>query len=197
MQIYDPHLKWARPLSPLRLDEVDGLALHNVAHPTWGIEEVHDEHLNKDWAGFGYGFFVPFDGKVQLGRGFNYGAHCLNHNGHLLSICFQGDYDNKTKTMPKAQFDAGVELIKYIREKVETVKMVDGHKRWRPTACPGRYFPLKAMLAAAEETEGERLAKQLVARGLTQDPQYWADVLNGKIVASPVYLTVMFGRLLK
>lgn len=196
MIILKNNLKWARPLSPLRLEEVDGLALHNVAHPTWGMEETHEEHLSKGWAGFGYGWFVPFNGQVVEGRGFNYGAHCLGHNGHLLSICFQGDYDNKTKSMPKAQFEAGVELIKYVKSKVPTVKIVDGHKRWRPTACPGRYFPLEAMIKVSTETEGQRIAKILSNRGLTADEKYWADVLDGKEAVKAEYLKTMFSRMI-
>lgn len=191
-------LKWAYPLTPYRLNEIDGLAIHNVAHPTWGIEETHAEHLKKGWAGFGYGWFVALDGTVTVGRGFNFQAHCLNHNTHLLSVCFQGDFNDKTKSMPKVQFDAGVELIKDIVEKVPTIKIVDGHKRWRPTACPGKNFPLYAMISAVwtKESEGTKLAKELSALGITSDVKYWADVMDGKETPKPEYLRTIFSRLL-
>jgi hypothetical protein len=57
--------------------------------------------------------------------------------------------------MPQAQFEAGVWLIGHLKEVLPNLKYIDGHCRWNPTSCPGRYFPLKKMIDAAErEADG-------------------------------------------
>lgn len=177
LQIKKNNLKWAYPLTPYDLKRIDGLALHHVDHPTWGIDEIHEYHKNtKGWAGFGYGWLVMKNGEVIEGRGFNYQAHTLNHNNHLLSIVFQGDYDGVDKVMPDVQFNAGVETIKYVKSKVPTIKIIDGHKRWRPTACPGSNFPLKEMLVLNLRNQEPEYVKILKSK--VNSPDEWVKFVE-------------------
>ena len=133
-----------QPLQSLNLKNVDSIALHHMASDldVKGIERVH---INQGWRAIGYNFWVGFDGTVYEGRGFNLGAGVEGHNGHIISIGFQGDYHSKDRKMPDEQFNSGVDIIKYVVAKVPTAKIIGGHKAFNATACPGRYFPLDEM----------------------------------------------------
>jgi hypothetical protein len=136
MEIIRPILKWNGKLTPFKtVAQIDSIALHHMAHPTWTFEEVHNYHLKVNgWIGIGYNWWVGFDGKIYEGRGFNQGAGVGGENHHILSIGFQGDFE--TQTMSKEQYKAGVEIIKYICELVPSIKIIEGHKHWGNTACP-------------------------------------------------------------
>jgi len=120
MNIIKPNLKWARPLAPFRLNEIDGIAIHHSEHVSADIAEIHRWHLDKGWAGVGYHYFVDKKGNVYEGRGMNFGAHTADHNSHLFGICFQGDYHGKDRNMPVLQFEAGVQLIHWLKAQVPT-----------------------------------------------------------------------------
>lgn len=134
-----------QPLNPLNLQRIDSIALHHMAHPTADVKTVEGWHIGQGWRAFGYNFWVAFDGTVYEGRGFNMGAGVENQNNHIISIGFQGDYEKCSAPMPNAQFNAGIDIIRYVLEKVPTIKKVGGHKDFMPTACPGRHFPLEEM----------------------------------------------------
>lgn len=148
MEIINPYLNWrSDPNSnPLNLNNVDGIACHHMAHPTWNIYEVHNAHLLRDngtWKGLGYNFWIGFDGIIYLGRGFNLGAGIADHNSHVISIGFQGDYENYNTNMPEAQLKAGLWLVfEYLIPKLPNLRNINGHKFWQANQCPGKYFPL-------------------------------------------------------
>lgn len=141
-------------LMPISTSQIDSIALHHMAHSTAGIDEVLKWHMDTNrWDFIGYSFWIGFDGKVYECRGLKYlPAAVAQNNGHIISIGFQGDYDISTQ-MPEAQFKAGVELIKYLRTQLPNLKTIDGHKRWNPTSCPGRYFPLYEMITDVNKVE--------------------------------------------
>jgi len=126
-------------LIPLDLSKVDTIALHHMAHNSADVKTVERWHINKGWVAIGYNYFVAFDGTVYEGRGFNVGAGVANHNSHVLSIGFQGDY-NSCSLMPDAQFNAGVELIKFVLNKIPDARIC-AHRDFGGTVCPGKYFP--------------------------------------------------------
>lgn len=132
------------PLQPLNLKKIDSIALHHMATDI-DIKAIERIHINQGWRAIGYNFWVAFDGTVYEGRGFNLGAGVTNQNGHIISIGFQGDYHSKDVKMPDAQFNAGIDIIRYVLEKVPTVKKIGGHKDFMATDCPGQYFPLEEM----------------------------------------------------
>jgi len=181
MEIIKSNLKFREPLTPLNLNKVDSIALHHMAHPTAGINEIHQWHLarydtvngkKQYWKGFGYGYWIDFDGNIYEGRGLNYNAAVNNQNGHIVSIGFQGDYD-KAKTMPDKQYNAGIWLINYLKAKLPTVKVIDGHNHWNPTSCPGKYFPL------AEMKRGEsRMPKTTYKKILSVWPSLFTHVFE-------------------
>ena len=147
IKIIKRELKWARPLKPLNTTQIIGLALHHMEHLTWGISEIHDYHLNLGWKGFAYNWWIDFEGNIYECRGLNSGGGLYDPlNDTVLSIGFQGDY-NITKEMPIKQYNAGVELVKYLKQLIPTIQTINGHKYWQSnTSCPGKYFPLKKMI---------------------------------------------------
>lgn len=144
-------MKITSPLSPLNLSRVDAIALHHMASPTADIYEVERWHLGQNWRAFGYNYWIGFDGTVYEGRGLHMGAGVANQNDHILSIGFQGNYQSGlsgvalSPPMGDAQFNAGIDLIHWLQERVPTIKTVAGHKDFMATACPGDQFPLKEM----------------------------------------------------
>ncbi len=117
-----------------------------MAHVSAGMDEIHQWHLARGWKGFAYNYWIDYDGNVYECRGLNSGGGLLDPlNDVIISIGFQGDYD-KTQTMPRKQFIAGCELIRYLRIKIPSISLVAGHKHWQATSCPGKYFPLEEMI---------------------------------------------------
>ena len=157
------------PLQQLNLARVDAIALHHMAHPTADIYEVERWHLNQGWRAFGYNYWVGFDGTVYEGRGYQHvGAGVANQNDRIISIGFQGNYQSglagiaTSPNMPDAQFNAGVDIINWVMERVPSVKRIAGHRDFMATACPGDMFPLAEMVSrqkrgenAPEKEEGD------------------------------------------
>lgn len=148
INIIKKELSWSRPLQPLDIKKIEGISLHHAAHPTAEMEVIHNYHLSKGWAGFAYNFWIDFEGNIFEGRGLNKGAGLYDPlNMIILSIGFKGDY-NMPKEIPNAQYNAGIELIKYLKHQIPTIKIVNGHSYWQAdTNCPGVYFPLTKMIS--------------------------------------------------
>lgn len=122
-----------------------------IHHPEFygSIERLNDIMRSMGFTMIGYNYYVRKDGSVWKGRPDNVtSGNCYNQNHSSLGICFEGNYD-KDKTMPEAQFNAGVELIKELKAKYG-IREVNGHKHYYNTACPGRYFPLSRMLSSIQ-----------------------------------------------
>jgi len=150
VNFYLPELKLTGELTPLDLNKVDSIALHHMEHATATFYDVERWHVEDNgWRAIGYNFWIDFDGTVYVGRGLNLGAGVGNHNGHVISIGFRGDYHENGAVMPSAQYEAGVNLIKWICGEVENVTKIGGHNSWNNTDCPGTDFPLNEM---AEES---------------------------------------------
>ena len=148
MNIQKSNFKFTKPLTPLNLNLVTGIALHHMAHPTWTELDVHNAHLKNKWLGIGYNYFVDFDGTVIEGRGFNQGAGVEGLNSTIISVGFRGNYHSTPNvvsnfTMPDKQFNSGVELIYWIKSRLPKTVEVDGHNKWNNTSCPGKFFPLE------------------------------------------------------
>lgn len=143
----------------------EGIVLHHRAG--WGdVESEHADSIARGWIGIGYNYYIRQDGTVWLGRGEEYvGAHAgrkagapgyadgAHNNSRTIGIGFEGYYHpghkNADKTMPQAQYEAGVRLMRDLRIKYPGIKWIKGHREMPgcSTACPGDYFPLARMAA--------------------------------------------------
>ena len=146
-----PELKTAAALYPLNLNKVDSIALHHMEHPTAGFRDIEAWHLQRGFDAIGYNFWIDFEGNVYVGRGWNKGAAVANQNGHIISIGFQGDFENVNTYMPQVQYQSGVQLIRWIQERVPTAMKIGGHGDFGATDCPGEFFPLQQMIRDAQK----------------------------------------------
>ena len=188
-------------LSPLNLTKVDAIALHHMAHPTAGVKTVEGWHIGQGWTALGYNFWVGFDGTVYEGRGFNLAAGVANQNSHIISIGFQGDYHTKPVDMPDEQFNAGLDVIAYVREKVPTIKRVGGHRDFMATACPGQYFPLAEFQKGAKRNMGNKYSydntvDNMIKDGVTtpENMEYWEKALDGREPMNREYVRAVLDR---
>ena len=144
-----------QPLQKINLKNIDAIALHHMAHKTADVKEVEQWHINQGWRAIGYNFWVALDGTIYEGRGFHQGSGVENQNHHIISIGFQGEYHFSNTRMPDAQFNAGIDIIKYVLEKIPTITKIGGHGDFMSTECPGKYFPLEEMKTLKKRGELE------------------------------------------
>lgn len=148
-----PELITKNELTLLDLSQVTKIALHHMQNSTAGFDGIQSWHLERGFDAIGYNFWVDFAGNVYVGRGFNKGAAVAKQNDYIISIGFQGNYQSPKSCMPDAQFNTGVALVKWIKERVPTVCQVGGHGDFGQTDCPGKYFPLDKMVSAIEHAD--------------------------------------------
>lgn len=161
-------------------NDPDKIIIH---HPEFNgsVEALNDVMRNMGFTMIGYNYYIRKDGSVWQGRPVNVtSGNCYGQNNHSIGVCFEGNYDKDT-SMPQAQFDAGVELIKYLKSKYG-INEVNGHKHYFNTACPGKYFPLDRMLKAI----GVAKAPSVVVKNNNNSggSKLWERSINGEEVKS-------------
>ena len=139
------------------------IVLHHSANSTGNYDQIDHEHRKVlGYDGCGYHFVIgngtgSQDGQIEVAQRWvnqKHGVHCRNaKNAELdeygIGICFVGDLDKEPPT-PR-QVAAAKALIAYLssrygiaRNHVET----HAHIAATPTVCPGRHFPIEAIVAA-------------------------------------------------
>ena len=137
----------------VRRGSTDEIILHHAEAKSASVEEVNRWHLERGWTGIGYHFYIRKDGKVYRGRPeWAVGAHAQGHNSRSVGICVEGSY--MTETMPKAQFDALVGLVREEMAKYPGAKVLR-HRDVNSTDCPGTNYPWEALLAALSSGKKE------------------------------------------
>lgn len=100
------------------------------------MQAYHMDSL--DWPQIGYNFMVGGDGRVYVGRGWDYiGAHTIKHNSDSIGIAFIGSFDKSEPTQLQLR---GCELL--LEEGVRLMKLspkyqVYGHRQLLATQSPG------------------------------------------------------------
>lgn len=136
-----------------RRNKTDEIILHHAEASRASVEEVNRWHLERGWTGIGYHFYIRKDGRIYRGRPeWAVGAHAQGHNNRSVGICCEGMY--MTETMPKAQFDALVWLVREEMAKYPGAKVLR-HKDVNSTDCPGINYPWEALLAALSTEKKE------------------------------------------
>ena len=190
IKILKPEIDWwdRSKLIPLRVQQVENIAIHHMAHPTWGFWDVHGFHKNiRKWNGIGYNYFVTSSGDIIQGRGNFVGAGVAGINSKTINIGFQGDFHGVSR-ITDIQFNAGVRLIKHIMKQYPNIRKIDGHKGYSATNCPGQHFPLKEMLTLKERNVNEvdpikEAVDILVKHGIINSPNYWIE--NARVDKTP------------
>lgn len=136
-----------------RRNRTDEIILHHAEAKSASVEEVNRWHLERGWTGIGYHFYIRKDGRIYRGRPeWAVGAHAQGHNKRSVGICCEGSY--MSETMPKAQFDALVGLVREEMAKYPGAKVLR-HRDVNSTNCPGVNYPWKALLAALSPEKKE------------------------------------------
>lgn len=140
----------------VRRGRTDEIILHHAEASHASVEDINQWHLERGWTGIGYHFYIRKDGRIYRGRPeWAVGAHAQGHNGRSVGICVEGAY--MTETMPKAQFDALVGLVREEMAKYPGAKVLR-HRDVNSTDCPGVNYPWKALLAALSPEKKEETA---------------------------------------
>ena len=193
MQIIEVDYKWKGTLTKRTKTEM--IVLHHAAAKSCTPQQVHQWHLNNGWSGIGYNFFIRKDGMIYRGRPENVvGAHTSGYNSKSIGICFEGDY--MVEAMPKAQLEAGKELVDYLKNKYNVTK-IKGHKDLMATSCPGKNFPFNEIVNANDSVPKENLVlafqKAAQADGYKLS-QYGCDGIYGNETAQAMKKCVVKKR---
>ena len=146
-----PHdYEWAKALS--RRSRTDLIVIHHTAsRPDITVEDIHQLHIDNDWAGIGYHLVIYPDGSVHQGRPLDtMGAQCEGYNNRSIGVNLTGNFEMEQPT--QEQVDALVLLLSdLMRQYNIPPEQVTGHNVWNQTACPGRNLDaiLPDIIAAA------------------------------------------------
>lgn len=144
MQILNANLSFVGPHT--RRSKTTVFVVHHSGETVLqNVNIIHECHLNeKKWNGIGYNFYVRKNAEVWEGRpDWAVGAHAgTSINPTSIGICFEGDFE--VEQMGDAQFNAGVELIKYLNVKYGNLP-IEPHVKYMDTDCPGKNFPLQEL----------------------------------------------------
>ena len=116
------------------------VVVHHVGEITRDVSaaEIHQWHLNQDWAGIGYHFVIRQDGTIERGRPQDMiGAHAQGFNWESIGINVAGDFE---QAQPKPeQVESLARLITYLSGDDQYGKLkIVGHRDLMETDCPGQ-----------------------------------------------------------
>lgn len=133
------------------------IVLHHSGTVSGSVESIHNDHRERKdrygnaWLGIGYHFVIgngsgmpdgeivpTFRWKQQI-----HGAHSGSsvHNSKGIGVCLIGNFQDKAPT--QKQLKAVIALISELSQQHQISRsLIIGHNSVKPTACPGKNFPL-------------------------------------------------------
>lgn len=134
------------------------VVIHHSATHAGSVDSIHSSHRRRKdrqglpWLGIGYHFVIGNgngmeDGKVEATFRWKqqiHGAHSGSavHNANGIGVCLIGNFEERAPTAK--QIAAITELVKRLQTRYKIPsRLVIGHNTVKPTACPGRLFPLQ------------------------------------------------------
>lgn len=149
MNLIDVGLKFNSNYTTRNISSIKRNILHHSGTSVLqSVETIHNYHKNtRGYAGIGYHFYVRKDGFIYKGRPIEYvGGHAYGSNYDSIGICAEGNYNEET--MPEAQKQAIIELLKYIKDNYGITK-TQKHKDVCATTCPGNNYPFDEIINKA------------------------------------------------
>ena len=175
MTITEKYYNFSSPLEKRK--NTDFIILHHAAAKVCSADDIHRIHQSNGWSGIGYHYFVRKDGTVFSGRPVGkIGAHCIGKNSESVGVCFEGNFEKEE--MPVTQFEAGKELIAYLKGIYKDAK-VKKHSDFNATVCPGKNFPFNKISSPVYEDESD-IISILSKRGIMTDIPLWKEKCKGK-----------------
>jgi N-acetyl-anhydromuramyl-L-alanine amidase AmpD len=137
------------------------IVLHHSATETGGYDSIDREHRKRlGWDGCGYHFVIgngteSADGAIEIAqrwRDQKLGVHCRDGknpdiNEYGIGICLVGDLEKSPPT-PR-QIAAARSLVTYLEARYNIPASrteTHAHLAASPTSCPGKMFPVEAIL---------------------------------------------------
>lgn len=123
-----------------------GCCLHHSASRHDNIQIIRHYHIKTlGWQDIGYHFIINRQGELIKGRNLSLGGCHGNReaNKTLIGICCLGNFErDKINDIQKKTLFQFLQFLKIIFDWDSS--LIFGHKevRDKPTACPGRFFPL-------------------------------------------------------
>lgn len=149
MQVIETNLTFVKPLGYRYW--TDYIVLHHADSTSCTVWDVHQWHLDQDWAGIGYHYFISKAGEIYRGRPRDtIGSHCYGYNSRSVGICHEGNFN--VEPMPAAQWKASLWLVNQLKRIYPSARVV-GHRDLNATDCPGRFFPLEDIKAGRGPVE--------------------------------------------
>lgn len=137
------------------------VVIHHSATESGSVESIHASHRQRKdaagnpWLGIGYHFVIGNgsgmeDGKVESTfrwRQQIHGAHSgsTDHNANGIGVCLIGNFQQDVPT--QKQLEAVSILLGQLSHRYQIpAALVIGHNTVKPTACPGKHFPLQDVI---------------------------------------------------
>lgn len=178
MQINEVNYKWNGSLTKRVKTEM--IVLHHAAAKSCSVQDVHSWHTHNQWCGIGYHYFISREGQIFRGRPEDtVGSHAKGYNSKSIGVCFEGDFT--VQSMPKAQLEAGKELVVYLKDKYK-ITNVKAHRDLMATSCPGKNFPFDEIANAKQSAVVENLVLSFQRAAQTDGykfSQYGCDGIYG------------------
>lgn len=144
------------------------IVIHHSGTKAGSVEAIHKAHRQRKdaagnpWLGIGYHFVIGNgagmnDGEVQPTFRWEqqiHGAHSGSavHNANGIGVCLIGNF--QTNQPSKKQLQAVTDLISQLAQRYNIpARLIIGHHRVKPTACPGKHFPLQDVIRKALTTD--------------------------------------------
>lgn len=151
--IINPYITFNGEQELLEVENVKKIIMHHTTMPEYNLYDIHEYHQSLGWYGFGYNYYIDFEGNIFEGAGPHIGAHARSHNSTSIGIAFQGDFTQQEMT--KEQFEAGVKLTAWLicvygldPEQIDDI--IVGHKDVGSTLCPGDNFRMEDLRLAIQ-----------------------------------------------
>jgi N-acetyl-anhydromuramyl-L-alanine amidase AmpD len=151
------------------------IVLHHSATPAGSAAAFDKAHRDKGWDQLGYHFVIgngngSSNGLVEIGSRWpiqKYGAHTKTadnrYNDFGIGVCLVGNFDSARPT--QQQIDATARLVGWLMARYNIPpERVITHGQAKPTACPGRYFPLAAVKQQAARIASATRGSAVAAR---------------------------------
>ena len=149
--LHHPHLKFREDLKPRGENATEFIVIHHtrVADKPHTVQEVHQWHLNKTWAGIGYHYFIDQQGDIFEGRPVDtVGAHAADKthdfNPMSVGVCFDGDFNKQEMT--DRQLEASVMLLSLLSLAYGDIPLRKHDSLLPGKCCPGSLFPFDRLV---------------------------------------------------